>query len=267
MNSPFPLQGKTPRYIVQMPKNISKSRKESKKILGPKPLRSMAPVSVGYQPPKPQFRAVPTKEGCAAYAGVDYVGSIDSTTSAQNDGWKNMNVLTATSFPRLSQVANVFRRFRLKKLKYHLYGKSASTQRGVLGFSSMVDDINGDDPSVNTEAEIKNMEGAISLKGWESGVHVVDVGAQGLKWYNCSYEVGSSFTTFNPGYTYLSLPATAAAGDLSWDVYVEYEVVFDVAIPSGIQDTPPKRERNNLDSEIEKLRAALRKLEGRTSDD
>lgn len=258
-----------------MPKTNLKSKKESKKISGPRATRSVAPVSIGYQPPKPQFHTLPTKEGCAAYAGVDYIGALESTTSAQNDGYKNMNVLTVASFPRLSQVADVFRRFRWKKLRYHLFGRSASTQKGVLGFASMINDISADDVSVNTEAEIKNMEGCITLKGWESGVHIVDVNAQGFRWYNCSYDSGTGAYTCNPGFTYFSLPATTAAGDLSFDVYVEYEVVFDVAIPAGIQDPPPLLRRGtaptelpptsptSLESQIDTLRNALQKLEAK----
>jgi hypothetical protein len=220
-----------------MPKNKRVSLKKPQKTTV---RRTVAPVSVGFQPPEPSFRSVTPSKGCAAYAGVDFIGQLSSTTSAQATSYLTMFCGDATAFPRLSGISKTFRRYYFKKLKYHLMGRSASTQKGNIGFSSMVDDHYAADASVNSETEVKNMQGCLVLKGWEGGTHVVDTGAQGFKWYTCDSGESADYI-FNPGFTYFAMPLTAAAGDLSWDVYVEYEIEFDIAIASTINAF--KRER------------------------
>jgi hypothetical protein len=63
----------------------------------------------------------------------------------------------------------------------------------------------------------------------------VEVSASGLKWLvsdtnSLATGVGSML-----GDTFYSIEATAAAGDLSWDIYVEYDIEFaDAWLPAGI---------------------------------
>lgn len=202
---------------------------------------NFAPVAKSYEAPRPRFEsAIPVTPGASArYVGCDYIGNDSSSNSASSTGGLYaMAAFVAASFPRLSAIADVFLRYRFRRLRYFLIGKSASTQAGTGSWASFVIDATTTSITTNTEAIIKNAEGALVLKGWESGVHEVDVNAAGPKWYNCD---GDS-TPYNLGTFCHYLPQTTAAGDLSWDVYVEYDVEFAEAVAAATV-TPLDRAR------------------------
>lgn len=219
-----------------------------------KSVRSTAPVSVGYQPPEPSFRSIVPKDGCAAYRGVDYVTALNSATSIVVGGYRS---LMPSFLPRLAQISSVFRRYKYRKMIWHLIGRSASTQKGVVGFASIVDDTASPDLHVLTESDVKNIQGCLVLKGWESGRHVVDVAAQGVKWYTTDVDDGLAVS---PGYTYIYTPATTANGDLSWDLYVEYEVEFDIAVTADIISAREARKKEDTSAQIERLEEQIRLL-------
>lgn len=255
-----------------MPKQSKKTKSVSKKT-PPRRLqssvRSIAPVAIEYQPPKSAFSSRAPRRGCAGYQGCDFVGTISSTTSLQATSFGILNPLNAAVFPRLSTVALNFRRYRYEALRFHLFGRSASTQKGVIGFSSMIDDFRDADVDVNTEARVKNMQNCTVLRGWESGVHHVDVQAQGPNWYSCDNAEPNGFNNTNPGCTYFTIPATTAAGDLQWDLYVEYSIDFDISVlqavntfrdspGGGRQATTPPSDTEELT--LSRLRARVREL-------
>lgn len=198
--------------------------------------------------------------GCAAYRGADYLGTLESQAASAIAGpWLS---LSPTNTPRLIAIATAFRRYRYRRLTFHLIGRSASTQRGVIGFATMIDDSNNADGSIITESSVKNLQGCLVLKGWESGRHVVDVEAQGLKWYTPDDLEGEHHT---PGFTYYSLPQTTANGDLAWDVYVEYDVEFDLAVlPEAnvpkMSKVLPKEGTSSLTDQIRDLEEKLRRI-------
>jgi hypothetical protein len=83
---------------------------------------------------------------------------------------------------------------------------------------------------VTTESAVKNTENCLVIKGWEDGIHDVPLHASGLKWYNVDNDEQYAYQ----GSIWKYLPATAAAGDLTWDCYAEYEVEFDEAVASVV---------------------------------
>jgi hypothetical protein len=133
---------------------------------------------------------------------------------------------------------------------------------------------------VNTETIVKNAEGALVLKGWESGSLDVNVDAAGTRWYNNDADTILSAV----GAVCQFIPQTTNAADLSWDQYVEYEVEFAEPV-AGATISPLTKERRDkklqeflsnmgkprveipdiedLDKEITKLRKKLCDLECR----
>lgn len=224
-----------------MPKKMKISSPRARKNTGLSK-QTNVPVAYAYKAPKPRFESkVPITSGASArYVGCDYVGAINSSSAAVNNGTNSLAAFTASVFPRLSAIADVFLRYRYRSLKFHLIGRSASTQAGTGAFASFVLDGATSTITVNTEAIIKNAEGALVLKGWESGVHTVDVEAAGPKWYNCD----ADSVPFTPGALVQYIPQTTANNDLSWDLYVEYDVEFAEAVV-GATVTPLFKERRD----------------------
>lgn len=252
----MPKKSSTPKQQNPPKRNPSRLLKKIKQV----------PVAESIQTPRPRFRATtPTQGGCAAYEGVDYVGSLGSLSASVTAGnYQAISPSNATLFPRLSAIADVFARYTIKKMKLHALGRSASTQAGNLALSSLMLDNDGTVIVANTEALIKNMEGCLVLRGWESGSHVVDCGALGLKWYNT--DAGAMHQTIGAVFRYIS--QTTANNDLSWDLYVEYEVEFDEALAGGSinlsrkikPDAVPDIE--DLGQQLVKLKRKIQSLEG-----
>lgn len=252
-----------------MPKKSSTPKQQNPPKRKPSRLQKkikQVPVAESIQTPRPRFRAAtPTQGGCAAYEGVDYVGSLGSLAASVTAGiYQGISPSNLTLFPRLSAIADVFARYTIKKMKLHALGRSASTQAGNLALSSLMLDNDGTVIVANTEALIKNMEGCLVLRGWESGSHVVDCGALGMKWYNT--DVGALHQTIGAIYRYIS--QTTANNDLNWDLYVEYEVEFDEALAGGSinlsrktkPDTVPDIE--DLGQQLLQLKRKIKSLEG-----
>lgn len=217
------------------------TRKARKALLGGVSRPFGAPVALGYQKPQPRFISKPPvlPGACVCYEGCDFVSNVSSSSSAASTGsLSTLAPFNSNAFPRLYGIADLFLRYQFKKLVYHFIGKSASTQAGVGAFCSFVLDGATTTITVNTEAIVKNAEGALVLKGWESGNHVVNVAAAGPRWYNCDVDS----VPFSPGNLVYYLPQTTANGDLAWDLYVEYEVEFAEPV-AGATVTPLMRER------------------------
>lgn len=221
------------------PKGVTRAlrRKQVKLIQG------SAPVALPYVGPKPSpfFRSKPPVQpgACVRYEGCDFIGAASSSSSAASTGaLYSLGAFGAISFPRLSAIADVFLRYHWDSLKFHFIGKSASTQAGTGGFASFILDAATTNITVNTESIIKNAEGALVLKGWESGTHTVNVNAAGPRWYNNDVDA----VPFTPGSLCQYIPQTTANADLSWDVYVEYAVEFAEPV-AGATVTPLLKER------------------------
>lgn len=218
-----------------MPKqNRNQTRSSSLKI------KRSAPVAESFVVPKPEFRVTtPRQGGCAAYRGVDYLGTLSSATSAQALQWNiiHLDSLQGSIFPRLAAIARVFKEYHFHKLKFHLCGRSASTQKGNLGFVTLVQQ-NTESSSDVTELSIKNSENCLVVRGWESGTHTSVTSGQPLKWQTVDGDdnVGGEYRY---GIILISIPATAAAGDLAWDLYAEYDVEFNIAVGATLNGVPP----------------------------
>lgn len=233
----------------------------------PKPkssIKRIAPVAESFAEMRPKFETSrPRKGGCAAYKGIDYVGSISSATTAFNDIWKVLYLAPdepAPAFPRLTAIASVFRKYYFHKMRFHLIGRSASTQKGNMGFAVLM---GNQDLTVLNEVIIKNTESCAVVRGWESRTCDALVEATALKWLdvNASDSIDYSF-----GAALVTIPATAAAGDLQWDVYVEYDVEFDQAVTPAINDPlfrkseQPVRTQHSHKETVEALRLKLEAL-------
>jgi hypothetical protein len=228
-------------------------------------LRRQAPVAEPYQAPQPSFRAKAPKEGSACYAGVDYVGNVGSSSSAASVGLLTDIYPTNANFcPRLAAIADVYLRYKWKKIILHFIGKSASTQAGAGAFSSLITDGSTSGITVNTEAIIKNTQGCLVVKGWESGRHRVDVEACGLKWYNTDNSANNQI-----GGVVYYIPQTTANNDLSWDYYVEYEIEFDEAVAAATVNllrtkrADQEKQRKTEVCDIEDLGKQLKELQER----
>ena len=189
-------------------------------------------LNYGYQAPAVHFRSErPISKGaCVRYLGVDYAGTISSSSAAALSGSAYaLRPSASATFPRLFAIQDVFLRWHLRRLRFHFIGRSAATQPGVGSFASFVTDGTTALINIATPQTIKNAEGCLTLKGWENGVHEVDVDSAGVKWYNTDGDTLPS-QMGNLGQT---VPQTTANGDLSWDVFVEYDCEFAEAIDTS----------------------------------
>jgi len=233
------------------------------------PYEPSAPVAMATSRPQVGMRSSPpSRDATARFEGVDYIDSIDSSSSNATIGlYQDIRALNATMFPRLSAIADVFLRYRLRKLRFHLIGKSASTQAGVIGFGSVIDDLQGSVVTITTDEQVKNTEGCLVIKGWENGSHEVKVSSGGVKWYTTDTQgIPDGY-----GAVFISVPQTTAAADLSWDLYVEYDVEFSESLAgSSVSGMMREREKAKIDpiaatkAQIEVLQQQLETLKSTT---
>ena len=259
-------------------KKQNQNQKSSRKPRAPRarapimicdPYEPFAPVATATARPQVGMRSVPpSRDATARFEGVDYIDSIDSSSSNATIGlYQDIRALNATMFPRLAAIADVFLRYRLRKLRFHLIGKSASTQAGVIGFGSVIDDLQGAVVTITTDEQVKNTEGCLVIKGWENGSHNVKVSAGGVKWYTTDTQgIPDGY-----GAVFISVPQTTNAGDLSWDLYVEYDVEFSESLAgSSVSGLMEKREKSKVDpiastkAQIEILEQQLKSLQSTT---
>lgn len=172
--------------------------------------------------------------GTASFHGCDYFGQIASATSGTVASLSTgIAARNATMFPRLASIAANFLKYSFRKISFILLGQSPSTQKGNIGFMSLVNDLpSSAETDVTSDARVKNTEGCLVIKGWENGRHDVKVSASGLKWYNV--DVNDSGAVAYLGSVWYTIPATTVAGDLIWDLYVEYEVDLDESVAAVV---------------------------------
>lgn len=219
-------------------KNKNKSKTRGNRPRGNPSTRAHdAPVATHTSVPRVYFQqASPAKGGVVRYRGVDYVGAFTSSTSAINALIYDVTMVNTVLFPRLSAIASVFAKYHLHRMRFIFRGKSASTQPGNLGFGGIVNDGLGGTFTVATEAGIKNLQGCLTVKGWEDGVYDMPVRESGLTWHTIDADGNTDLNGSSYGPVYRSIPATTAAGDLSWDLYVEYDAEFAGAVANGAVD-------------------------------
>lgn len=258
MNSPSPLQGLEPSTnCTDMPKQNPKTKNPKRKGTASSKTQALgrpAPINMGYTAPRVHFttdRPI-TKGACARYLGVDFAGTISSSSAAALTGSAyTITPASSSLFARLSAIQDVFLRWRLIRLRLHFIGRSASTQPGVGSFASFVLDTTSALINIATAQTIKNAEGCLTLKGWENGFHDVDCESAGVRWYNTD---GDSLPS-KMGTVGQYVPQTTANGDLSWDVFAEYDCEFAEAIDTST--VSPLMKEKQAENKEEETTASL----------
>lgn len=170
--------------------------------------------------------------------GVDFVGTVDSVAATYLITTYNINARNVTLFPRLSAIASVWRRYYPRKLKFHLFGINAATQRGYVAMSSLVTDDLATLTTPTTEAQILNQENIAVGRPWSYTCHTVNLGGLGLLWYSSdSTQSNTEFGEFI-GRAFLGIPGTSANADISVQVYVEYDFEFCQRITASLVPAP-----------------------------
>ena len=90
--------------------------------------------------------------------GVDFIGTISSAAATPSVTTYVLNARNATTFPRLSAIAGVWRRYWFSKIKVHMFGITAATQLGFVALASLVTDDLSSPITPSTEAQMLNME-------------------------------------------------------------------------------------------------------------
>ena len=104
-----------------------------------------------------KFKA-PSHPGAeACITGVDFIGNLASGTSLVVHEYP-INATRAGTFPRLSAMAAVFRRYWFKRIRVWVYGIDAATQSGYIAVTSLVTDDLSSVATLDTEAELLNNE-------------------------------------------------------------------------------------------------------------
>jgi len=186
-----------------------------------------APLAIDMSRPviSQKFKSPSRKGSEGRVTGVDFVGTVDSTTSYSVTTY-TINARNSSLFPRLSAIAGVWRRYVPTKMKFHLFAISAATQRGYVSMSSLVTDDLSTLATPSTEAQILNQENVAVGRPWSYCCHTVNLAGMGLKWYSTDTTTSSSEFGEFVGRAFLGIPATTAAADISVQVYVEYDVEF-----------------------------------------
>lgn len=157
--------------------------------------------------------------------GRDYSMAVNSATSAAATA--QVITMNSTLFPRLVQQAYLYQNYRFNRLSFLFVGRSASTQKGNIGVGSIISLRDTGSYTVDTEAAVKNLENAVVIQGFLTGSHEVPIGESALNWYpvyDASGTAGDSLQRI--GTLFWWITATTAAGDLSWDLYVDYDIEF-----------------------------------------
>lgn len=184
-----------------------------------------------------RFRA-PSHQGSEGrVTGVDYIGAFDSTNLGYTITPFILNARNLTTFPRLSEIAGVWRRYYFKKLRFHLFGLAAATQSGYVAMSSLVTDDLATQTTPTTDVQILNQENVAVGRPWSFIDHDVNLGGLGLKWYTT--DVSNSTSEFGEaiGRAFLGIPQTTASADIRVQVYVEYDVEFCQRIAGSLVTT------------------------------
>lgn len=194
--------------------------------------------------PRVYFKSMnPSDDADLRYVGCDFMGTLSSAAGAATIGSNgDIHPKNTSLFPRLSAIADLFVKYRFKRLRWYIVGESATTQAGSGAFGSAVNDGLGGALVVNTDAIVRNSEGVVILRGWETGCHEVDVKSSGLKFLSVDWDAAASGTGSILGLLFSSIPATpAGAGSLSWSVYLEYDIEFAEAFSGSGIDLLEKR--------------------------
>lgn len=194
-----------------------------------------APLAIDMSRPviSQKFKS-PSRNGSEGrVTGVDFVGTVDSTTSYAITTY-TINARNSALFPRLSAIAGVWRRYVPTKVKFHLFAISAATQRGYVSMSSLVTDDLSTLATPTTEAQILNQENVAVGRPWSYCCHTVNLAGMGLKWYSTDTTTGTSEFGEYIGRAFLGIPGTTAAADIQVQVYVEYDMEFCQRIASNL---------------------------------
>ncbi len=179
------------------------------------------------------FKSPSRKGSEGRVTGVDFVGTVDSTTSYAITTY-TINARNSTLFPRLSAIAGVWRRYVPTKVKFHLFAISAATQRGYVSMSSLVTDDLSTLATPSTESQILNQENVAVGRPWSYCCHTVNLAGMGLRWYSTDTTGGTTEFGEYVGRAFLGIPGTTAAADIQVQVYVEYDMEFCQRIASSL---------------------------------
>lgn len=177
----------------------------------------------------------PTHKGSEGrVTGVDFVGKYNSSSLSYTIQTFALNARNATVFPRLSAIATVWRRYYFRRLRFHLFGIAAATQRGYTAMSSLVTDDLATLITPSTESQILNQEQVAIGRPWSYVCHEVNLGGLGLEWYTCDAGDGASEFGEYIGRAFLGIPQTTTDADIEIQVYVEYDVEFCQRIAASL---------------------------------
>lgn len=195
-----------------------------------------APLALERSRPKVSMAfAAPSHVGSEArVTGTDFVGTFGSSDSAYSITSFVLNARNSALFPRLSEIAGVWRRFYFKKLRFHLYGITAATQSGYTAMSSLITDDLATLQTPTTEAQILNQENVALGRPWSFIFHDVNLGGLGLDWYTTDVSQSSSEFGEAIGRAFLGLPQTTTPSDILVQVYVEYDCEFCQRIAASL---------------------------------
>jgi hypothetical protein len=182
-----------------------------------------APNSIAYQSmPTPKIMSdKPTRPGAQVrYIGCDYIGSINTITTAALDNVYTIFPDNTTCFPRLSAMGSVFGKYIFNKLSFHVIGKAASTQSGTMTSVPVYEGYaTGANPL--TVLQARNRESQVTSKFWENHVMTYDCKKQPVTWF----EQAGGQDTAVAGYFHFITEQTAAVIAAA-DLFVCYDIEF-----------------------------------------
>jgi len=130
---------------------------------------------------------------------------------------------STSTFPRLSSIASVFRKYAFNKLRVVAVGVTSSTQAGAMTGAPTYESPT-DGATAITIAEARNREGQDTTKLWEVNVVEFDTRKASVPWYTVITTGNDADISFFGEYHNV-VDMTSAALAYA-DLFIEYDVEF-----------------------------------------
>lgn len=192
----------------------------------PRGARPEAPASQGFgSMPNPHFRSMaPTRKGAESrFVGCDYLGSLESSTSATVDSVYAISPIVGGTFPRLSVIGTVYGKYAFNKLKFTVVGTAGSQQSGAMTGCPVYESKNAGGTTLSV-AQARNREGQRTTSLWQTNTVVYDCAKATLDWFPVLDTSNlQDISIWGEYHNVVDVTSTAISyGDL----FVEYDIEF-----------------------------------------
>jgi hypothetical protein len=186
-----------------------------------------------------QKMLTPTRPASEArVVGCDFINTYSSLTTASVDNALAVQPYNATTFPKLSGIANNYGKFIFNKVRFIIVGVGPSSIAGAIRNAPVYED----EAAGLTAPFISNRADQVTMRFWESAMCILDCAKQAYKWYT---KTESSGDLGIPFYYHIFTDQTTTA-TVAAELFVEYDVEFCESQNATDPASPAALERKKL---------------------